>query len=98
MLHDKAQQKIPIWLRTHRKKQKLSQIEAAQKLGHKSAALLSRWEKGVATPNLINICKLILLYNVSFEELFYDVLEEVREKFPELTENRQITSNNTIYE
>ena len=70
---------IPNRLKMYRRKKQLSQKEAAQKLGLKSSSALSRWEKGVATPNLIHLGKLILLYNAPFELLYTDFLENIRQ-------------------
>ncbi len=93
-----AKLKKSIRYRMYRKKRHFSQKEAAGKLGLKSPAELSRWESGTLTPRLINICKLLLLYDVSFEELFHDFLEVVREEYPELTENPHVASSTNIYE
>jgi transcriptional regulator with XRE-family HTH domain len=78
MLHVEAQLKRPLPLKRYRRKKQLSQREAAQKLSLPSPSILCRWEKGIGNPNLVNICKLLLLYQVSFEELYSNVLEELR--------------------
>jgi transcriptional regulator with XRE-family HTH domain len=98
MVHLIAQIKNSIRYRMYRRKKHFSQKEAALKLGLKSAGELCRWETGVLTPSLINICKLLLLYDITFEELFHDLLEALREQYPELTDNPHVAGNSTIYE
>jgi DNA-binding XRE family transcriptional regulator len=92
------QLKVTIRYKVYRNRRHLSQGEAARKIGLKSTSILSRWEKGIETPTLLNACKLILLYDVPFEELFHDLLQVLREQYPELTDSPHIAPNRASYE
>lgn len=70
---------IPNNLKTHRLAKGLSQQEVARLLNLKNNTLISRWEKGEAFPNLINIVKLCELYQVSFHDLFGSLIKIINE-------------------
>jgi transcriptional regulator with XRE-family HTH domain len=53
-----------------RRRKGLEQKQVAYLLGHKSADLLSRYERGARTPNLRTLLKLSHIYAVSVGELF----------------------------
>lgn len=61
-----------------------SQKEVAKLLGFKSASRISRWERGLGMPSVVNLLKLSFLYSTLPAELYADhwqeVLEELREK------------------
>ena len=61
---------IPNTLREHRKRAGLLQIDIAQKLGFTTTERISRWEKGLTYPHVINLFKLAKLYGVTAEELY----------------------------
>ena len=60
-------------LREHRTRIGLRQIDVAQKLGLDCADRLSRWENGLAIPNIVNLFKLSVLYKVPPQELYVDL-------------------------
>ncbi len=57
-------------LKKYRKKRGLKQQDVAQILGLKDPTNISRWENGVRIPDVINMFKLSILYNVSVDNLF----------------------------
>jgi len=67
-------------LRKYRRARGLSQKEAAQILGFKSASMISRWEKGACLPCPGNICKLAALYRIMVDALLADWLAPLREE------------------
>ena len=71
---------IPNNLRRHRKQAGLRQVDVADKLGFKSADRISKWEKGQAIPNIVNLFKLVLIYQTPAEELYWELIEEIRKK------------------
>lgn len=67
-------------LRERRKELGLSLRAVAARLGLKDHAWISRWEGGYILPSLTNCFRLSILYEVSVEELFPDLLKAVREE------------------
>lgn len=65
-------------LREHRVRIGLRQIDVAQKLGLDCADRLSRWENGLAIPNIVNLFRLSTLYKIAPEQLYPDLYEAVR--------------------
>ena len=63
---------IPNTLREHRKRVGLLQIEVAQKLGVTSSERISKWEKGLTYPHVVNLFKLARLYGVPAETLYIE--------------------------
>lgn len=57
----------------------LTQLQVAKKLGLKSTNRLSRWEKGESLPNVINLFRLVVLYKTLADQLYYDLLQELKE-------------------
>jgi transcriptional regulator with XRE-family HTH domain len=60
-------------LREHRTRMGLRQIDVAQKLGLDCADRLSRWENGLAIPNIVNLFRLSALYQTTAEQLYPDL-------------------------
>ncbi|MQS89247.1 helix-turn-helix domain-containing protein [Companilactobacillus mishanensis] len=60
--------KISEQIRTHRKSNKMSQQELADKL-HISRQSISKWENGTALPSFANIVTISELFDVSLDEL-----------------------------
>ena len=61
---------IPNTLREHRKRVNLKQSDVAEALGFKSTDRISRWEKGLTYPHVVNLFKLAKLYGVMPHELY----------------------------
>lgn len=72
-------QSIPNNLRQCRKDRGLRQEQVAAALSLKNKTLISRWERGRAIPNLINVLKLCDLYEVSITDLFGDLIRTIHE-------------------
>lgn len=70
--------RIPNLLRKHRKLAGYRQHEVAKMLDLKSANRISRWEKGLATPGLFNLLKLAIIYSALCDQLYYDLIQELR--------------------
>ena len=73
-------QSIPNNLRQCRRDRGLGQEQVATALGLKNKTLISRWERGRAIPNLINVLRLCDLYEVSVTNLFGDLIRTIHEK------------------
>lgn len=65
-------------LRRHRKARGLQQKEVAEILGLKSASMISRWEKGLCLPSVLNLFKLAVLYRTMADALFIDLVRALR--------------------
>lgn len=61
---------IPNNLKECRLKCGYTQKEIAKLLGKEIENRLSRWEKGIAIPNVFNLLKLCKLYNAKVEEIY----------------------------
>jgi transcriptional regulator with XRE-family HTH domain len=61
---------IPNTLREHRKKAGLTQLQVAHQLNFRSSDRISRWEKGLTYPHVVNLFKMAKLYGVKAEELY----------------------------
>lgn len=57
-------------LRFYRKQKGLSQGDVAGYLGFKSTDRISRWEKGIAYPHVLNAIKLENLYGASIKDFY----------------------------
>jgi transcriptional regulator with XRE-family HTH domain len=64
-------------LRRFRREIGLSQKEVAAILGLKSAAPVSRWEKGIVLPETLNALKLAALYRSSVDVIYSDLRFEL---------------------
>lgn len=63
-----------------RKKNKLTQLELAEKLNYSDKAI-SRWERGDSLPDIDILCKICDLFNVPFEYLISKEAEHQKQKF-----------------
>ena len=84
MFAEGGQNKIRNQLWRARKRRGLAQKQVAYLLGHKSADLISRYEKGLKTPSLKTALMLEAIFGVPvrmlFRELFEDLNDEVQQK------------------
>jgi len=78
--------KIPNNLRKYRKAIGLKQREVARILNLKSSGMISRWEKGVRLPSLLNAFKLAGLYCVLVDALFFPLIRLIKRKIMERQE------------
>lgn len=60
-------------LREHRMKAGLRQLDVASKLGFKSTDRISRWEKGLTYPHVVNLFKMAKIYKVRPDELYGEI-------------------------
>lgn len=67
-------------LRKYRKARGLKQREAAHMLGLADASSLSRWERGVCLPSVMNLFRLAALYRTLVDALYIDTLRTIREE------------------
>lgn len=65
-------------LKKHRKIMGYRQIDVAFLLGLNNTSRISRWEKGLSLPNTINLIKLSIIYRTFPNELYFDLLLELR--------------------
>ncbi len=72
--------KYPNTLRARRKLAGMHQHDVASFLGLESTDRISHWEKGSATPHLINLLKLSFLYQVPVHELYGKLYRSISEK------------------
>ena len=77
---------IPNCLRKYRKAIGLKQKDVAKILGLKNCGMISRWEKGVCLPSLLNAFKLAGLYCVLVDALFFPLIRLVKRKIMERQE------------
>ena len=70
--------RIPNSLKKHRKLVGYKQIEVALLLGLHDTACISRWEKGLSFPNTINLIKLSIIYRTFPNELYFDLMLQLR--------------------
>jgi transcriptional regulator with XRE-family HTH domain len=79
---------IPNSLRLYRKKRGLKQRDVARILGVRSAAMISRWEKGQTLPSTLNVFRLALIYRTMTDTLYMDYISvlkaEIRTREEEL--------------
>jgi len=68
---------IPNSLKKYRDRIGYSQKEVAKILGFKSAGRLSRWEQGLAMPNVENLLRLSFLYSTLPAQLYPDHWQEI---------------------
>jgi transcriptional regulator with XRE-family HTH domain len=77
---------IPNNLRRYRKAVGLKQKEVAEILNLKSAGMISRWEKGVCLPSLVNAIRLSGSYCVLIDALFFPLVRLIKRKIMERQE------------
>jgi len=68
---------IPNTLRAHRKQAGLRQLDVANKLGFCTTDRISRWEKGLTFPHMVNLYKLSGIYNVLPHELYGELFTNI---------------------
>ena len=68
-------------LRLYRLKAGLRQIDVARILGKDFTDRLSRWENGLAMPNITNLFRLAEIYKVPPEQLYLDLRQSVSREF-----------------
>jgi transcriptional regulator with XRE-family HTH domain len=78
--------RIPNRLRKYRKERGLKQKDVAKILGLKNCGMISRWEKGVCLPSLLNAFKLAGLYCVLVDALFFPLIRLIKRKIMERQE------------
>ena len=78
--------KIPNNLRKYRKAIGLKQKDVAEILNLKSAGMISRWEKGICLPSLLNAIKLSGSYSVLVDALFFPLIRLIKRKIMERQE------------
>lgn len=61
------------YLRRSRKERGFTQKDVAYILGLKSSSMISRWEKGVALPDIFNALKLTIVYCKGVDILFHNL-------------------------
>jgi transcriptional regulator with XRE-family HTH domain len=67
-------------LRKYRKARGFKQRDAARILGFADASSLSRWERGVCLPSVMNMFRLAALYRTLVDALYIDALRSIREE------------------
>jgi len=78
---------IPNNLRRYRKAIGLKQKDVAEILCIKNSGMISRWEKGVCLPSLVNSFKLAGLYSVLVDALFFPLIRVIKRKIMEKQED-----------
>ena len=71
---------IPNRLKKHRMLMGYKQKDIAYLLGLVSTNRISEWENGTAMPNLINLIKLSVIYRTFPTDLYFDLMQELREE------------------
>ncbi|MEZ5934431.1 MAG: helix-turn-helix transcriptional regulator [Alphaproteobacteria bacterium] len=74
------------YLRTYRKHSGLTQVQVAYLLEHQSADKISRYERGVRKPDLIDAFALQVIFDVPANEMFRGLYHEI-----------EITTQNRAY-
>jgi transcriptional regulator with XRE-family HTH domain len=72
--------KLAQYLKDSRLKAGLSQSDVAQALRYSSPQFISNWERGVSSPPLDTLSKLIELYKLPRNEVIDLILEETRSR------------------
>lgn len=65
-------------LRKHRRLMGYTQDDVAYLLDLRSSAQISRWEKGQAIPDTVNVIRLAYIYRTFTEELFREYYKQMR--------------------
>ena len=81
---------IPNRLRKHRKLMGYTQKDVALLLGLHNTNRISRWEKGLCFPSVVNLIKLSIIYRTFPNELYFDLLLELRHEL--LKKERELFS------
>lgn len=67
-------------LRKCRRARGLNQQEVAHILGFRSAAMISRWERGACFPESVNMLRLAIVYRTMVEALYLDLVRGLKVK------------------
>jgi transcriptional regulator with XRE-family HTH domain len=67
-------------LKAYRLKAGLRQVDVARQLGLDFADRLSRWENGLAMPNIVNLFRLASIYKVPPQDLYQDLRQTIESK------------------
>jgi len=87
MTHPQTDQRLPNYLRTHRKKVGLTQRELGRVLGYREEGAISRHEKFRATPSLEVAIGYEIVFCVPVSEIFAGLRDEVAQEIEDgLTE------------
>jgi transcriptional regulator with XRE-family HTH domain len=70
----------PNSLKRYRRAMGLTQRKVAKILGLKSTSMISRWERGVSLPSVLNLFKLAVLYRTMADALFLDLRKALEEE------------------
>jgi transcriptional regulator with XRE-family HTH domain len=73
-----ATKRIATFFKDSRVKVRLSQSEVATFMGYSCAQFVSNWERGISTPPLEKLPKLLDLYRLDRNDLIELVLQETR--------------------
>ena len=83
----KVKKHIPNLLRKHRKLVGYRQSEVAEILDLKNTNSISRWEKGIAAPGLLNLLKLSIIYSTLCDQLYPELRNDLRKDIIAKKEN-----------
>ncbi len=75
-------------IRRSRRMRDISQRQLARKIGLKEAVLLCNWENGKNEPTLRNALKLYLALQTPVEELFRELVDELRLEMIEIEKSQ----------
>ncbi len=67
-------------IRALRKKFELRQVDVADIMGFEVIDRICHWERGRAQPGLINVVRLCKLYNVTIDELYPVLCQQIQEE------------------
>ncbi len=70
---------LPVFLKEKRLASGLSQLEIAKTLGYSSGQFVSNWERGLCSPPMVNIAKLVSVLNIDHKEITEIIINETRE-------------------
>lgn len=84
----KVVKRMPNRLRKHRLLMGYRQKEVALLLGVENSNRISRWERGLAVPGMVNLLKLSIIYRTFPSELYFEVLLKLRREILQKEEQR----------
>jgi transcriptional regulator with XRE-family HTH domain len=94
--------RFPNRLKKYRRLFCLSQKEVATILGLKDTSPLSRWEKGLSLPNLVQLFRLARIYQAMPNELYFDlwqiISKEIAAKGNNLLAHPEPIISNQLYQ
>jgi transcriptional regulator with XRE-family HTH domain len=87
--------RFPNRLKKFRRIAGYSRKKVASLLDLRSTSMLSRWERGISTPGIIDIFRLAFIYNVLPHELYLELWMNAHSDFKDLLiPNESITNQN----